>query len=55
MHSPQTLRVYLTNVVEHPGEEKYQRIRLGNRAFAARVASVLGAVAFLKVWCRWRS
>ena len=39
---------YLGNVVSHPGEEKYCKIRLQNRVFQERVASVEGALRFLE-------
>lgn len=34
--------------MEHPGEDKYKSIRLGNKAFQERVASVVGGRAFLE-------
>eukprot|EP01137_Pigoraptor_chileana_P016577 Opistho-2@73533 len=42
-----TIALYLTNVVAHPGELKYRRIRMGNRQFGERVASVPGGIDFL--------
>ena len=27
---------YLDNVIDHPGEEKYRKIRVGNKTFAVR-------------------
>ena len=43
-----TLRVYLTNLLANPSEEKFRRIRKDNRAFQDRVAKVTGGVNFLK-------
>ena len=39
---------YLDNIVSHPGEDKYCRIRLKNKAFQDRVVGVPGAMLFLK-------
>jgi hypothetical protein len=41
-----TLRTYAGNVLK--GDPKFLRIKLGNAAFQARVASVLGATNFLE-------
>lgn len=43
-----TIAKYVSNVVEHPGELKYRRIRLGNSAFQHRVAVLPGALLFLR-------
>ncbi|XP_063239310.1 UBX domain-containing protein 6 [Bacillus rossius redtenbacheri] len=39
----ETLCKYLENIVQHPEEEKYRRIRESNRVFQERVAGVEGA------------
>ena len=39
---------YLENIVSHPGEDKYSKIRMNNKAFSERVCSVEGAVLFLE-------
>ncbi|CAD6194600.1 unnamed protein product [Caenorhabditis auriculariae] len=44
----ETLCKYLQNILEHPGEEKYQRIRVSNKAFQERVANVKGGRTFLE-------
>ncbi|KAA0202922.1 hypothetical protein HAZT_HAZT010573 [Hyalella azteca] len=43
-----TLRKYLHNVILHPSEEKYRRIRVGNPAFSERVAAMQGGVELLR-------
>lgn len=44
----ETLCRYLNNIVDHPGEEKYRRIRLNNRIFQERVLPLEGALEFLQ-------
>ncbi|UYV65344.1 hypothetical protein LAZ67_3004010 [Cordylochernes scorpioides] len=44
----ETLIRYLNNIIEHPGEEKYRKIRLQNKAFQERVASLTGSMEFLE-------
>lgn len=39
---------YIDNVISHPGEEKYRKIRSNNKAFKERVESVVGGVLFLE-------
>ncbi|CAG9315848.1 unnamed protein product [Blepharisma stoltei] len=43
-----TLKAYITNIVSNPEEEKFQRIRIENKAFQDRIAKVSGAIVFLK-------
>eukprot|EP00743_Colponemidia_sp_Colp-15_P001602 GILK01001749.1.p1 GENE.GILK01001749.1~~GILK01001749.1.p1 ORF type:complete len:455 (+),score=102.40 GILK01001749.1:70-1365(+) len=43
-----TMRVYVKNVVDHPDEEKYRKIRVTNEAFQTRVGKVNGGIDFLK-------
>eukprot|EP00210_Caulerpa_lentillifera_P002226 g2139.t1 len=44
----ETLLKYIGNIVKHPNDEKYRRIKLTNAAFLQRVASVRGSVEFLE-------
>lgn len=39
---------YCQNILEHPGEEKYKSIRVGNKAFQEKVAPVVGGRTFLE-------
>ncbi|KAL0860532.1 hypothetical protein ABMA27_009904 [Loxostege sticticalis] len=43
----ETLCKYLENIVTHPEEEKYQKIRMSNRAFCERVQPMEGAMELL--------
>lgn len=43
----ETLSKYLNNIVEHPEEEKYQKIRISNRNFQERVLNLEGGLDFL--------
>ncbi|KAK6060011.1 PUB domain protein, partial [Cooperia oncophora] len=43
----ETIGKYLQNIIENPGEAKYRRIRMSNKVFQERVASVKGGVQFL--------
>ncbi|XP_045506943.1 UBX domain-containing protein 6 [Colias croceus] len=43
----ETLCKYLENIVTYPEEEKYQKIRMSNRAFTDRVQPIEGAVELL--------
>ncbi|XP_071941437.1 UBX domain-containing protein 6-like [Antedon mediterranea] len=43
-----TIEKYINNVCAHPNEEKYSKIRLGNKAFQERVGSIEGAEEFLQ-------
>ena len=43
-----TLCKYLDNIVDHPDEEKYQRIRANNKALNERVLMLRGADEFLQ-------
>ncbi|KAJ2944929.1 hypothetical protein O0L34_g1824 [Tuta absoluta] len=43
----ETLCKYLENIITHPDEEKYQKIRLTNRAFCERVQPIEGAMDLL--------
>ncbi|XP_037518512.1 UBX domain-containing protein 6 isoform X4 [Rhipicephalus sanguineus] len=44
----ETLCKYLSNIADHPTEEKYRRIRLNNRIFQERVLPLEGALEFLQ-------
>ncbi|VDM53203.1 unnamed protein product [Angiostrongylus costaricensis] len=44
----ETIGKYLQNIIEYPNEPKYRRIRLSNKAYQERVASVKGGPEFLK-------
>lgn len=39
---------YIDNIMSHPFEEKYRKIRSGNKAFKERVEKVTGAVLFME-------
>ncbi|XP_026481528.1 UBX domain-containing protein 6 [Ctenocephalides felis] len=41
------LKKYLENIISHPDEEKYHKIRMSNRLFVERVKPVEGALDFL--------
>ncbi|KAI5644661.1 PUB domain-containing protein [Phthorimaea operculella] len=43
----ETLCKYLENIITHPEEEKYQKIRMSNRAFCERVQPIEGAMDLL--------
>ncbi|XP_067938283.1 UBX domain-containing protein 6-like isoform X2 [Watersipora subatra] len=43
----ETLCKYIDNLLDHPGEEKFRKIRCGNKAFQERVCSVTGGKQFL--------
>ncbi|XP_057546769.1 uncharacterized protein LOC130825517 [Amaranthus tricolor] len=45
----QTLFTYAGNVVKHPDEEKYRKIRLTNQAFQDRVGGLKGGIEFLEL------
>jgi len=42
-----TLEKYIGNILAHPGEEKYMKIRRSNKAFQERVAGLEGTEEFL--------
>ncbi|KAK6751546.1 hypothetical protein RB195_003133 [Necator americanus] len=42
-----TIGKYLQNIIENPGEQKYRRIRLSNKAYQERVAAAKGGREFL--------
>lgn len=44
----ETLVKYLDNIINHPDDCKYHKIRAGNKAFQERVASLLGIEEFLQ-------
>lgn len=44
----ETLCKYLDNIIQNPDEEKFRKIRLGNKAFQDRVKPITGAVEFLQ-------
>lgn len=44
----ETIGKYVQNILEHPGEEKYCKIRKSNKAFQERVAATKGGEIFLK-------
>ena len=39
---------YLDNILTHPGEEKYSKIRVNNKAFSEKVSGIEGAVLFME-------
>ncbi|XP_055716294.1 UBX domain-containing protein 6 [Phlebotomus papatasi] len=43
----ETLTKYLENIINHPDEEKYMKIRMSNRIFSEKVRHVEGALEFL--------
>lgn len=43
-----TLRVYVNNALEHPTEDKFQRVNLANEAFKTRVGAFVGGIPVLK-------
>ncbi|CAG9792343.1 unnamed protein product [Diatraea saccharalis] len=43
----ETLCKYLENIINHPDDEKYQKIRMSNRAFCERVQPIEGAMDLL--------
>ncbi|BET00799.1 UBX domain-containing protein [Nesidiocoris tenuis] len=43
-----TLCTYLNNIVQHPDEEKYRKIRLSNKVFQDKVAKIEGSMQFLE-------
>jgi UBX domain-containing protein 6 len=43
----ETLIKYLENIVNHPDEEKYRKIRMSNRIFSEKVKPVEGSLEFL--------
>lgn len=43
----QTLSKYLENIINHPDEEKYFKIRMSNRIFSEKVRYIEGALDFL--------
>ncbi|OQV19894.1 UBX domain-containing protein 6 [Hypsibius exemplaris] len=44
----ETLRKYLENILQQPGEEKYRKIRVQNKAFQERVLALEAADKFLE-------
>ena len=44
----ETLSKYIDNIVEHPSEEKFRKIRVNNKAFQDRVAKMKGTHEFLQ-------
>lgn len=43
----ETLTKYLENIINHPDEEKYRKIRMSNRIFAEKIKPVEGGCEFL--------
>lgn len=43
----ETLTKYLENIIQHPDEEKYRKIRRTNRIFSEKIQPVEGALDFL--------
>ena len=50
----QTLSKYLQNIIEHPGEEKYRKIRQGNKVYQDKVAPIVGSEEFLLKGCGFK-
>lgn len=44
----ETLTKYLENIVNHPDEDKYHKIRMSNRIFCEKVKNCEGSLEFLK-------
>ncbi|CAD5118272.1 DgyrCDS6989 [Dimorphilus gyrociliatus] len=44
----ETICKYIDNIIDNPTEEKYRKIRLGNKAFQERVICIEGADTFLQ-------
>lgn len=42
----------LRNILEHPTEAKYRRLRLGNKRIQETIVDVSGGIALLQVHCR---
>lgn len=49
----ETLGKYLDNIMKHPEEEKYRKIRINNRIFQDKVLPIEGAVDFLNAAGFW--
>ncbi|KAL8143816.1 hypothetical protein V2J09_016848 [Rumex salicifolius] len=45
----ETLHIYVRNVINHPDQRKYRRIRLTNPVFQDRVGSIRGGTRFLEL------
>jgi hypothetical protein len=45
-----TLLVFVGNVVTHPGEAKYRRVRLANAAFQSKLGRHAGGVAAMEAF-----
>uniref|UniRef100_A0A1L8DTQ1 Putative ubiquitin regulatory protein n=1 Tax=Nyssomyia neivai TaxID=330878 RepID=A0A1L8DTQ1_9DIPT len=43
----ETLTKYLENIINHPDDEKYRKIRMSNRIFSEKVHNVEGSMEFL--------
>eukprot|EP01017_Pseudomicrothorax_dubius_P034863 TRINITY_DN4825_c0_g1_i1.p1 TRINITY_DN4825_c0_g1~~TRINITY_DN4825_c0_g1_i1.p1 ORF type:complete len:352 (-),score=117.89 TRINITY_DN4825_c0_g1_i1:62-1117(-) len=43
----QTLKIYLENVLKNPGEDKFRKINMANKAFQERIQPMIGAVNIL--------
>lgn len=43
----ETLKKYIENIIQHPDEEKYRKIRMSNRIFCEKVQPIEGALDFL--------
>jgi len=41
------LNKYLQNILDHPGEEKYRKVRKGNKVFQEKVKPIIGVEEFL--------
>lgn len=44
----ETLKKYLTNIINNPNEEKFHKIRMSNRIFCDKVANAEGSAEFLQ-------
>ncbi|XP_055379915.1 UBX domain-containing protein 6 [Condylostylus longicornis] len=44
----ETLRKYIENLINHPDEEKYHKIRMNNKIFCEKVRYIEGALEFLR-------
>lgn len=49
------LNKYIQNIVDHPGEEKYRKIRKGNKVYQERVKPIIGVAEYLMKGCGFNS
>lgn len=49
------LNKYVQNIIDHPGEEKYRKIRKGNKVFQEKVKPIVGVEEYLTKGCGFNS